>query len=408
MRYLFAALPLLSLAACGGASGPDSVGSVAPPAGSVGGGTGGGVGTGTGTGTGTPTPTQANFLDVSAETTFNAIGAAQTLSVTESGVFGRTGPLLYQGNASTVRAPTGTVNYSPRDGIFTINFADTKAGLATGIVRFQDPAHRTATPEWGVPNLTGFNINEAVGPTARSASATDPTDFGRGDTVTFFYQRPGSQTTFVSLAGYVRNAYDRTADPLVFKAATTSLFERAAMVFGQETLRSQIPITGTGSYTGGLLATMVVNTSVNSAAPNYFQWITGTSKIDLDFSKSTMAILLTGTVGAANYGGQVLPANVTAVPGGSTFNATGSGAINLTASNGFTGTFSSVTFSTTNGVTVPIYDRVNPNNSVAGANSIDGTFFGPNAVNVGGNFRVVGGVPDQRVDILGAFTGAKQ
>ena len=29
-------------------------------------------------------------------------------------------------------------------------------------------------------------------------------------------------------------------------------------------------------------------------------------------------------------------------------------------------------------------------------------------VNVGGNFRIVGGVPDQRVDIQGAFTGAKK
>ena len=46
--------------------------------------------------------------------------------------------------------------------------------------------------------------------------------------------------------------------------------------------------------------------------------------------------------------------------------------------------------------------------SVCCASSIDGSFYGPNAVEVGGSFRIVGGVPDQRVDILGAFTGAKK
>ncbi len=411
MRSLIAALPLLALTACGGASGPESIGDVAPPGGpGSGGGSGGSGGPGGGVGGGTPTPSPTpaptHFLDVATETTFNAVGGFQSLDVTESGD-ALTGPVLYQGNASTVRTPTGTINYSPRDGIFTLNFADAKAGVTTA-VRFQDPAHRSATPAWGVPGVNDFNILEAVGPTSRSPSANTPGDRGRTDIVTLFYQRPGSQTTYVSLAGYVRNAYEATVDPLVFKAATTSTFQRGAMVFGQETLRSQVPVSGGGTYRGGMLATMVVNTGINSRTPNYFQWITGESEVTLDFSKSTMSLLLTGSVLPATYGGQVLQSNATGVPGGSSFRAVGGGSINLTQTGGFTGSFSSVTFSTVNGQTVPIYDPVNSGNSTAGANSIDGTFFGPNAVNVGGNFRIVGGVPDQRVDILGAFTGAKQ
>ena len=255
MRSVIAALPLLALAACGGASGPQTVGSVAPPTSSTGGstsgGTGGGVGTGGGTSTPTPTATPANLLDVTSATQFNAVGSFQSLDVSETGVYALSGPVLYQGNAATVRAPSGTVSYDPRDGIFTVQFTDSKAGMGTGPIRFQDPGHRTAIgvdagPAWGVPNLTDFNYLEVVGPTARSADAATQ-DRGRADSITFFYQRPGSQTKYVSLAGYVRNAFDRTADPLVFKQGTTSNFQRGAMVFGQDTLRSQIPITGTGT-----------------------------------------------------------------------------------------------------------------------------------------------------------------
>ncbi|HWK36587.1 hypothetical protein, partial [Sphingomonas sp.] len=75
---LIAALPLLALTACGGASGPQTAGGIAPP---TGGGTGtGGTGGGIGGGTPTPTPTpgQASFLDVATETTFQAIGGFQS------------------------------------------------------------------------------------------------------------------------------------------------------------------------------------------------------------------------------------------------------------------------------------------------------------------------------------------
>lgn len=422
MRSLIAALPLLALAACGGASGPQTVGSAAPPAGSGSTGSGGSGGTGGGIGGGgaptpTPAPTPSQFLDVAAETSFSAIGAFQSLAVTETGVAGREGPKIYQGNAATVRAPSGTITYNPRDGIFTVNFTDNAAGVTTGNLRFQDPAHRSDSPFWGVPaGLTDFNFIEARGSTARAANLTvSPADLGRVDEITFFYQRPGSKTNFVSLAGYTRNQYDLTEDPLVFAATTTTVFDRGAVVFGSQTLRSQVPISGTAQYSGGLLATMVVNTSLNSDVrlPNYFQWITGSADLTLDFGRATMSILLTGKADPVVYAGQQLPANASAIAGGTSFRAEGAGKIDLTATGGFTGNFSSVCFGCNAGDDpskrfVVIDQRVNPDNSNAGANSIDGTFFGPGAVNVGGNFRVVGGVPDQRVDILGAFTGAKK
>jgi hypothetical protein len=420
MKTFFAALPLLALAACGGASGPESAGGIAPSTGGAptptpppgSGGAGGGIGGGA-TPTPTPPPTTSQFLDVSTETSFNAIGSFQSLGITESGNPAVLGPLLYQGNASTVRAPSGTILYSPRDGIFTVTFNDGKAGVGTGALRFQDPAHRNTAAGWGIPDFIGFkdnfNIIYSRGPTNRGPNPESPEDAGRVDEISFFYQRPGIQTNFVTLAGYVRNAYEPTKnDPGLFKERTETVFERGATVFGAETVRSQIPVAGTASYTGGMLATMVVNTTANLRSPNYFQWINGNSRIDLDFSKSTMSVLLTGDVGSANFAGAVLPA-ATAVPGGSTFRAQAAGVINLAATAGFTGEFSSAVFTRPDGTTfVPDFTRVNPGSPIAGANSLDGTFFGPGAVNVGGNFRIIGGTPGERIDILGAFTGAKQ
>ena len=43
---------------------------------------------------------------------------------------------------------------------------------------------------------------------------------------------------------------------------------------------------------------------------------------------------------------------------------------------------------------------------VAGS-SIDGAFYGPGAEEAGGSFRIVGGTPDERIDILGIFTGRR-
>lgn len=393
MRNWLAALPLFALAACGG-GGTDAqtAGSVAPP---------------TGSGGTAPTPTPAHFLDVAATTSFQAVGGLQSLGVTETGGAGRQGPHVYAGNAATVRAPSGEVSYNPRDGIFTLTLVDNAARVNLSEFRFQDPAHRTdyggaSNPQWGSPtNLTDFNFLQAVGPTASTE---------RVDEVTFFYQRPGSQAKHVSLAGYVRNAFNPTANPLANVALSESVFERGAFAFGEATNRAQVPLTGQASFSGGMLATMVSNTSFDGAAvPTYFQWITGTSALTVDFTAATVSVLLNGTVSAANFNGQIIPDGITGIDAGSAFRAEGSGKIDLTRTGGFTGNFATALFTQPNGTVVrPDFTAVGSGSSTAGANSIDGGFYGPNGVNIGGSFRIVGGIPDQRVDILGAFAGAKK
>jgi hypothetical protein len=380
------ALPLLALAACGGA-GLQAVGSVAPvasgPTQTINPGTGAAAGV-----VSSAEAPQSNFLSsATAETNYSAIGAIHSYKVmTGSAGSGE----LYAGNASSVRSPSGTITYNPRDGIFEVVLNDSKANITSRDVRFQDPGHRsdfnpTSHPSMEVPNLPDFNYLDA--------GYTDAN--GTRFQSTFFYQRPNA-TTYVTLAGFAHK-----------EAGTEqTLTEHGAMVFGSLTPQLQIPTSGKGEYTGGFLASAVLNPTGDTANAqnNYLQWINGSSTMSVDFGKSTVALALSGKVGVTYQDGAPVPDSALTYPGGTSFAATASAAIDLARSGGFTGTFNTATL----GGTAINFQPVNGANNTAGASSVDGAFFGPNAVNVGGNFRIVGGTPDQRMDIQGAFTGAKK
>ena len=408
MRTLAILMTATALAACGGGGGVQTVGSAAiatsptpttsTPTPTT---TGGGVSSGTGATTSTPTPTTgtgggvsagttatvpaAGFLTVSTAKTFEAVGGLSSLKVAT------TGGILYQGNASTVRTPSGTIAYDPRDGIFTLTVADTKAGV-NDTVRYQDPGHRTtSSAQLATPNLAGFNYLTSIG-----TSVTDDQ--------TFFYQRPGytdpvtgkSTTTYVTLAGFVRN--NTPAAP------ADQLYERGAFVFGDKTLVSNTPNTGTGTFQGGFIATMIVNPAIGSAQ-SYNQWMFGGSTVNVDFARGTVGVALSGTVDNAFLGGA--PVLAVAVPAGSTFTANGSGTIDLVRTGGFTGSFASAAFGIAGTSVTVALAPISAGSNTAGASSFDGAFYGPGAVELGGDFRITGGIPNQRVDILGAFTAAK-
>lgn len=388
MRTIIVLTSTVALAACGGGMGAQTAGSLpvtgsatgAATSGVTQGGNGSGLTAATGT-TPAANTTPTSFLAVTTAKTFNALGSIQQLTRTASGS-------VYSGNAATVRSPSGTIDYDPRDGIFTLKVADTKANVSNS-ERFQDPAHRTDfsgtyMPSGGTPNLTGFNYLEDLQANGQN-------------TLTFFYQRPGTSAYYVSLAGYVRNPVDDNA--------ATRTYERGVFVFGDPTVQTQIPVSGTATYTGGFLASMVNNPTYDSSPqPTSFQWISGNSTVGVDFGRATFNLTVTGVVGAPNLG-NLTPQPLSVIAAGSTFSAVGSGTLDIVRTGGFTGVFSSASFN--NGAQVVDFRSVNAGSSVAGASSIDGQFFGPNAVNLGGNMRIIGGTPDQRVDILGAFTGAK-
>lgn len=382
MRAVIMALTL-PLAACGGAGGGvASIGSTVSE-----GGTGNPTPSPTPTPgaslpspapTPTPTPTaQTNLFDVTTATTFDAVGALHSLSLDADG------SSLYQGNASTAAEPSGTISYDPRDGVFVMKLADTKAGISRDIT-FQDPRHRTTGDaprvDRQVPLLPGFNYLRVLDGNAA---------------LTFFYQRPNSSGSFVSLAGFERN---ENLD------AGASLSEQGVLVFGARTLNAQTPTRGAARFDGQFLATMIAQR--NGSEPVQ-QWLNGTSAVDVDFAARTLSLNLSGTVGPVFFQNEAIADSLLSIPSGSIFTAAGTAAWTAT-SNAFAGRFASASFTIGGNTTAIDFAPVSAGTTSAGASSIDGAFFGPDARDVGGNFRIVGGIPNQRVDILGGFVGTKK
>ena len=392
MRYSVIVLPLLGLAGCGG-GGPETAGGL--PVGGPG--------------------ATHSFAAPAEKKTYSAIGAVQryvysTDSRDTRGQYDQT----YAGNVATARNSNITISYDPRDAIFELTIDDPAAG-ASKAIRFQDPAHRTnfggmVEPQEGTPQLEAtFNgihylqvaheqRGEFVFDPNRSKTFPVGNANARRDVSTFFYQKPGTTTKYVTFAGYVRNA----ASIVAVNASDNSNYlrhnmelERAAFVFGERTSNANVPKTGTASYSGAMIATMVFNPLIDQGQrDSYLQWISGTSSTSVDFAAGTFETKLNGKVHAPLL--DLDTSHQHTLREGATFTATGSGHIDLPGKGGFVGTVSDARFR--NGADT--HDV-----AIAGS-SIDGAFHGPAAQEVGGGFRIVGGTPDQRVDILGAFTGA--
>jgi len=442
MRFLFLLVSTTALAACGGA-GPQTAGS-APPPGST---------TGTGT-TGTTSVTNPHsFVDPSKVVTYSGIGAAQHFAYNTKWVEpdpaapATTNPLfqanqLYNSNASTSRASAISITYDPRSAEFTFKYVDPDASISNDI-KFQDPLHRTdfgdlLEPQIGVDDFAnddGGNSNpyrlanmryveaatgkggSGVAGRIGFANGGQLDSSGNLDTTTFFFQKPGTTTKYVTFAGYVRNSLtykvetqqidtglvDGSGTPIKRSAKVQTngyAMERGAFVFGERTASSAIPTSGSGTFTGPMLATMIFNdqADTNPFAADYFQWIQGQSTTTVNFKDSTFTLALIGSVNAPQF--DVDTSRVFSIQGGATFQAAGNGVIDFVRYGGFEGRFTSASF-------------VSPGRTVVldqpylSGSSINGAFFGPAAEEVGGGFRIVGGVPDERVDIMGSFTGAK-
>ncbi len=434
MRILLLLLATTTLSACGGSDGTGVA-----SAGSSG-----------GTTATTPTANDpyAQFVTPTVLKSYVGVGGDQrfTYSTDSRGaIVGQQGQ-TYAGDLVSARDSKISITYDPTAATFLLTVKDAVTGAATD-VKFQDPASRidfTAKapqnePQWGTPNLNDATIKyyqagdgDPLSPYLFSGSGylnagtnATPPSTGAGGTAayqstSFFYQKPGSTTQYVTIAGYLRNS----AIFAPFSTSTGSTFdnidwklERGAFAFGVPTLNSAVPVTGTATYNGLMLGTMVYNTlpAFGGGNPTYFQWISGTSSTVVDFKNSNVDVTLTGIVSAPQVDTYTVatataanpnPQPIVAIAAGSTFSATTVGfapaKIDLTNTGGFAGNFGSATFTDPNTKAVTAVSIIN----TAG---ITGGFYGPggatNKVEVGGGFRIVGGVPNQRVDILGAFTG---
>lgn len=409
MRNILALLTTTALAACGGA-GVQTAGSVSTAP----------APTPTATpGSPTPVPTGHTFVRPTEPKTYSAIGGVHKYEYRTSNDANAPRPgeqydQLYAGNASTARDSDISVTYNPRDAIFDIVIADELATVSRDS-RFQDPAHRTdfggaLEPQDGVPNLTANGVLYLQNGASSNTLVFDRTQsnvfpIGNADsgvvTQTFFYQRPGTVTNHVTFAGYVRNAtaivlVEPNNAPAYLEQRHT--LERGAFVFGERTPTSVVPKSGTASFSGPMIATLVYNPLLDNdpRAPTYFQWMSGTANTSIDFGGNAFTIGLTGTVSSPLL--DIYTSRVFALQDGATFTASGAGRVDLVQVGGFAGQFQTASFTQPNGTVLPL---------VIAGSSVDGAFYGPNSEEVGGGFRIVGGTPDERIDILGAFTGKK-
>lgn len=408
MRKFLCLIPAATLAACGGA-GPQSVGSQAAPTAPT-------PAPSTG---GTPASNHS-FVNPTVQKVYPAIGGVHSYAYNtetpppapegEPPLFGGQASQLYAGDATTARNSGITVDYNPRDGIFEVKI-DAPLAQVSQNLRFQDPLHRTdfggeKEPQVGTPRLTqngGVQYLQA-GSRTDPIVRNNPDDMlpigdvnGSENTVSFFYQKPGTETKYVTFAGYVRNATSIVEELLPSggsRIRQKNTLERAAFAFGERTANDAVPRTGSATFNGAMVATMVYNPLRDQiqSAPTYFQWIEGRSQTTVDFGANSFTLNLNGTVFAPQFDN--FTSKQAVLSAGATFSATGAGRIDLVGAGGFLGQFSAVNFGASNPVTI------------AGS-SIDGAFFGPAANEVGGGFRIVGGTPDERIDILGAFTGTR-
>lgn len=438
MRTLAILLTATSLAACGG-GGASSIGSASSSS----------VGTPTPTGTPAVVDAYAQFASPTVTKTYAGVGGSQVFQYSvdartpTNGSTGLTGfrgqqASTYASNGSTVRDSKIAVTYDPSGATFTLTVTDPLSG-AGAATRFQDPASRTnfggtVEPQWGNDNFAAYpgvgknsNIRflqagdgAPLSPYSRSGTgfinpgtnkiAPSGTSGSSYQSANLFYDPPGAANKYVTLAGYVRNAItwqDITVGTTNYLQTTYKL-ERGAFVYGVPTEQNSVPKVGSGTYTGAMLATMVFNPTIDGSTaaqpltggdlPTYFQWISGTSTATVNFASNSLALSLNGIVGAGQFDANTTPQQTSIAPG-TTFTASGNATINLVTTGGFSGAITSASFGgTTNGAS--------PTVNVIGS-SINGTFYGPNGEEIGGGFRVVGGTPDQRVDILGAFKAAK-
>lgn len=439
MRNYLILISATALAACGGGGGPEAVGGTAPPPAPG--------------GSGTPTPTAHSFVNPTETKTYQAHGGVQSydydyvevvqydkIQATDSSgnpqFDGNGNPLyavdpnsrtlldtgqprqLYAANASTVRNPGVTVSYDPRNAQFTLQIAQNRNSAN---ITFQDPAHRTnftgnRTPQLGVPDLETGPVDQRLVRGVQYLEVDTGSDADTYDVSTFFYEKPGTTSKYVTYAGFVRNRFEAAEEVILADAPrsqTTQLtrptsLERATFVFGEQTANSNVPQSGSANFSGNMIASMVNTPQIddNPMQPSYFQWLSGTAGISVNFGTGAVTAALSGTTLAPMFDPSPIksPTDTSgyaypdvAIPAGASFAANGTAQIDLAGKGGFAGLFSSAQF---------VSGGTTQNVTIAGS-TLDGAFYGPNGEEVGGTFRIVGGVPDQRVDIIGAFTGTK-
>jgi hypothetical protein len=301
--------------------------------------------------------------------------------------------VYYEGSQPIDATSDVTIDFNPRDAVYTIQ-ANTAS--ITANTRFQDPAHRTVYQQSLVPTLGNYRYSEAgtgVDTPAINANSTVR------DISTIFVRdvgTTGSLTQYVTIAGFVQQKYNESETTRVSAPGSTTVgvdftsdIARSVFAFGLNTPHKDVPKSGSATYAGDMYAHVVI-TPQNFATGNDLRSIVGTSSTNVDFSTGKLTLSLNGNVVGFAGDTRAFAAQGTMdifKPATDTTNSRFSGAV---------GSWSFGAYNATGGTSVP-----------TAASTVEGGFFGPKAEEIGGAFRIIGSRPDERIDILGAFTGKK-
>lgn len=329
-----------------------------------------------------PPPQPEVVLKPSSTTTYAALGGSQ--QITEE--LRNSGRLEnFTSELTDAASAKLSVTYNPASDAFTVKIATGGAGVN---VVYDDPLYRTAfgnqrEPQAGTPQLANFQYLQ------RGPEPGQP-----GEVQTFFYQTPETTTRFVTLAGFVRNSGPQPPVTSEGRPAP-GLYVRshAVEVFGSLTPAGAAPASGQATYRGDMLATAIFNDDLDFD-PNLrsrLEWIAGQATVAVNFSSNTLTTEFSGRFISPTEAFPALGA-YNSPNAGQSFLATGRGEL-AADHRTFTGTLTSAS--------------VNSLNLAIGASAMNGAMFGPTGQELGGAFRLVGAGPDQRVEIIGAFTGAK-
>ena len=409
MRNYLILMSATALAACGGGGGPEAVGGDAPPPAPG--------------GNGTPTPTAHSFVAPTQDKTYDAVGAVHGYNYDTIGRHGTVNE-LYAGDASTARDGGITIAYDPRDAIFEMTINRPKANMATGAMRFQDPAHRTdfggaRGPQAGVPNMADKQVQYLETGTASGP----PRPLGK-PVPAYSTSLGGEDSTsrradlFLPEARHhdeIRHLCRLRAQPrqrrwnhaegildadgilhLSVKRPTRWNAPRSPMASARPTARCRA--SGSATFSGDMIASMVFNPDIDTSAvrQHLFPVDHRLGDAHCRFRHARHSLQLHRHASATLLGTPI-PTVSTRCPKDRPSPPLSRATIDLVGKGG----------SSVSSTARPSSGRRHHLHVDIAGSSIDGAFFGPAAEEIGGGFRIVGGTPDERIDILGAFTGKK-
>jgi hypothetical protein len=313
-----------------------------------------------------------------------------------------TGNAVYDDYVRGINLPTN-VNQaptfgSPRSGPnLTQIVAD--SGIPRGKTNIEYYESGSATPTTYVANTLFF---ERVG----QAGAVG--DVGTSKYVTWVGYRTTSYGNNFTRAVSTLNTSDgndfNNIQAIIETESETLVVDRSTFVYGLNSLAKDVPKIGTGTYKGSLFAHSTFTPTPGAQTQLDTIWGTATSKVN--FANDSVSVALSGTFQDA---GVAFSATGSAIIQRPTLPNTTLGGNTEQPISRFIGNISAVTIGSRN--LTP-----NPNASLTDtfqASTIEGGFFGPNdktsgqPPELGAAFRIVGGQPDQRLDILGSFIGGR-